>query len=158
MHPPVRPGTEPARRRLLGTAAAAAAVAFFGAGGRALAAVEDLEKAIREFGDGAGPVAGTITLSVPEIAENGNGVPVAFAVESPMTERDHVESVMILATDNPSPRVATFHFTPRSGAARAATRMRLAGTQDVVAVARLSDGTLHRASANVQVTIGGCGA
>ncbi|MFK8083641.1 MAG: thiosulfate oxidation carrier protein SoxY [Granulosicoccus sp.] len=60
----------------------------------------------------------------------------SFNVDSPMTEDDHVVSVMLLASDNPSPEVATFHFTPASGIAKASTRMRLAKTQDVVAVAK----------------------
>jgi len=148
---------QPGRRRLLGTAAATAVVAFFGTSGRSFAAMEDVEKAIGEFGSGAEAVDGMITLTTPEIAENGNSVPVAFTVESPMTEDSYVESVMILASDNPSPEVATFNFTPQSGEAKASTRMRLAKTQDVVAVAKMSDGTLHRTSANVKVTIGGCG-
>jgi len=153
----MHPSTNLGRRRLLGTAAAAATAAFFGTSGRVFAAMEDVDKAIADFGGGAEAADGTITLTTPEIAENGNSVPVAFSVESPMTEESHVESVMILAADNPSAGVATFHFTPRSGEAKASTRMRLARTQDVVAVAKMSDGSLHRASANVKVTIGGCG-
>ena len=153
----MNPTTNPARRRALGAGAAAAAALFFGATGRAFATMSDVEAAISEFGGGAEPSEGGLKLTTPEIAENGNSVPVAFTVDSPMTEDAYVESVMILATDNPSTDVATFHFTPRSGRAMASTRMRLAKTQDVVAVAKLSDGSLLRASNNVKVTIGGCG-
>jgi len=64
---------------------------------------------------------------------------------------------MILASDNPNPEVATFHFSPASGVAKASTRMRLAGTQDVYAVAKTSTGKLYKVSNNVKVTIGGCG-
>ena len=146
------------RRRLLGASAGTAAAAFFGLSGRAFASVEEVERAIADFAGGARPEeGGPLSLSTPEIAENGNSVPISFSVESPMSEEDHVEAVMILATDNPSARVATFHFTPMSGAARASTRMRLARTQDVVAIARTSTGRLYRTGNNVKVTIGGCG-
>ena len=146
------------RRQWLGASASLAAAAFFGTAGRAFANVEDVEKAIAEFGGGTSvEEGGPLTLNTPEIAENGNSVPVSFTVDSPMSADDHVESVMILAADNPSPGVATFHFTPASGAAEASTRMRLAQTQDVVAVAKTSTGKLYRVANNVKVTIGGCG-
>jgi len=100
---------------------------------------------------------GRIKLELPQIAENGNTVPLAFEVESPMSEADHVQAVYVFADGNPNPEVATFHFTPMNGRARAATRMRLAKTQNVVAVAQMSDGALYMASSQVKVTIGGCG-
>ena len=145
------------RRKLLGTSAAIAVAAFFGSTGRAFATIEDVEKAISEFGGGATAEEGVITLTAPEIAENGNSVPISVAVESAMTDDDYVESVLILAVDNPTAKVATFHFTPASGKAVGSTRMRLAQTQDVVAVAKMSDGTLYKDTRNVKVTIGGCG-
>ena len=146
------------RRALLCSGAAAAATAFFGVSGRALASMEDVDKMIAEFGDGAvSEEAGPLQLTTPEIAENGNSVPVSFAVDSPMTDDEYVVSVMIMASDNPSPDVATFHFTPASGLAKASTRMRLARTQDVVAVAKTNSGQLFKVSNNVKVTIGGCG-
>lgn len=146
------------RRTLLCSSAAAAATAFFGLAGRAVASVEDVEKLITEFaGGGTIESGGALQLKTPEIAENGNSVPVSFSVDSPMSEEDYVESVMIMASDNPSPDVATFHFTPDSGIAKASTRMRLARTQDVFAVARTSTGKLFKVSNNVKVTIGGCG-
>ena len=147
------------RRKLLGASASAAVAAFFGtAAGRAFATVEDVEKAIAEFGGGTAPEeGGPLALTTPEIAENGNSVPISFSVDSPMSADDHVESVMILAAENPSAGVATFHFTPASGAAKASTRMRLAKTQDVVAVAKTSTGELYRVANEVKVTIGGCG-
>jgi sulfur-oxidizing protein SoxY len=144
-------------RRTLLTASAAAAVASFFGTGRAFATVEDVTKAIEEFTGGAEVSEGALTLTTPEIAENGNSVPVSVLVESPMTEDDYVESVMILAEENPLPDVATFHFTPMSGEAKASTRMRLAKTQNVLAVAKMSNGSLYKASNNVKVTIGGCG-
>ncbi len=145
------------RRRLLGAGAGAAAALFLGTTGRAFATMEDVDAAIAEFGGGSEASEGALKLTAPEIAENGNSVPISFTVDSPMTEDEYVESVMILASDNPSAEVATFHFTPKSGTAMASTRMRLAKTQDIVAVAKLSDGSLLRASSNVKVTIGGCG-
>ena len=143
------------RRTFLTGSAAAAVASFFG--GQAFATVEDVNKAIAEFSGGAEPGEGLITLTTPEIAENGNSVPVSVLVDSPMTEDDHVQSVMILAEDNPLPNVATFHFSSMSGEAKASTRMRLAKTQNVVAVAKMSNGDVYKVSNNVKVTIGGCG-
>jgi len=142
--------------KTLGLSAGLAVSAFIGSS-RAFASAEDVQKAIDEFAGGKAPAEGTITLTTPEIAENGNSVPVSFVVESPMTEDNYVESVLILATANPTPRVATFHFTPASGEAEASTRMRLAKTQDVVAIAKMSNGDVFTATNNIKVTIGGCG-
>ena len=146
------------RRRALGAGAAAAAALFLGTAGRALATVEELEAAIEAFGGGTAPDGDGLTLSIPEVAENGHSVPVSIAVESPMTERDHVRAIVLLAPGNPNVEVAAFGFTPMSGEARVTTRMRLARTQEVVALARLADGRLLRASTEVRVVIGGCGA
>ena len=100
---------------------------------------------------------GRITLELPQIAENGNTVPITVEVDSPMTDADYVKSVHIFAEGNPLPNVASFHFTTGSGMAKASTRMRLAKTQNVVAVAEMSDGSVFQASTEVKVTIGGCG-
>jgi sulfur-oxidizing protein SoxY len=107
---------------------------------------------------GDGPIRdGRITLDVPEIAENGNTVPVAFEVDSPMTAEDYVKAVHVLAVGNPAPEVASFGFTPMNGVAAASTRIRLARTQNVVVLAEMSDGSVYRAQSEVKVTIGGCG-
>lgn len=107
---------------------------------------------------GGKPMAeGKIRLDVPEIAENGLVVPVNVEIESPMTEADYVKAVHVFAEGNPQPGVVSYQFTPACGKASAATRMRLAQTQDVICVAEMSDGALHMAKANVKVTIGGCG-
>ncbi len=145
------------RRTLLSASATAALTAFFGSG-RVFAEAADVAKVIEEYTDGteAGE-GGPLTLTTPEIAENGNSVPVSVLVESPMTDDDYVESVILLAEGNPLPEVATFNFTPMSGEAKASTRMRLAQTQNVVALAKLSNGEIFKASNNVKVTIGGCG-
>lgn len=99
---------------------------------------------------------GRIKLQLPQIAENGNTVPLSFAVESPMTAEDYVKSVHLFAEDNPLPGVATFNFTPRSGKAEASTRIRLAKTQNVIAVAEMSDGSVYIAKNLMKVTMGGC--
>ena len=100
---------------------------------------------------------GRITLELPQIAENGNTVPIGFEVESPMTDSDYVKAVHIFAEKNPSPEVATFRFTPANGKAKVSTRMRLLKSQNIVAVAEMSDGSVYMVKKAVKVTIGGCG-
>ncbi len=114
-------------------------------------------KLIEDFTSGQTPAEGKLSLTMPEIAENGNTVPLTVKVDSPMTTADHVKEVLVVATGNPAPEVARFHFSPASGVAQADTRMRLARTQDVIALARMSDGSLQQARTTVKVTIGGCG-
>jgi sulfur-oxidizing protein SoxY len=99
-------------------------------------------------------------LDMPELAENGNTVPFTVIVDSPMTEEDNVKAVHIIATANPQPGVATFHFTLLSGKASVAGRMRLAATQDIICIAELGGtraGNFLMAKRTVKVTIGGCG-
>ncbi len=100
---------------------------------------------------------GRITLRLPPIAENGNTVPLTVAVESPMTAADYVNAVHIFADRNPTPDVASFTLTPAMGRAEVSTRIRLGQTQDVVAIAEMSDGSLFIGRQEVKVTIGGCG-
>lgn len=102
------------------------------------------------FTGGATPKEGGITLTAPEIAENGNTVPVE--VDAP-----GAVAIMLLAAGNPTPGVATFTFGPAAASQRAATRIRLATTQDVIALAKMADGSVVQAQTNVKVTIGGCG-
>lgn len=116
-----------------------------------------IEEALKRITGDAKPVEGKITLDVPEIAENGNTVPFSLSVDSPMTEQQHVKALHILAPGNPQTDVATFSFTPLSGKAAVTSRMRLAKSQDVYAVAALSDGTFLLAKRMIKVTIGGCG-
>lgn len=116
-----------------------------------------VEERIAEFTGGAEAATGTIELKAPEIAENGNTVPISVSVESPMTADNYVSEVMILATGNPLPGVATFKFSPMSGSATASTRIRLAKTQDLIALAKMSDGSVFSDTKSVKVTIGGCG-
>jgi sulfur-oxidizing protein SoxY len=143
------------RRQVLAIGAGAASVAAFGAS-EALAK-NDADEVIQKFTGGKTPAAGKVKLDLPEIAENGNTVPMTVMVESPMTDASHVTDVLIVADGNPRSGVVTFHFSPASGAAEANTRIRLATTQNIVAVAKMNDGSFFTASKQVKVTIGGCG-
>ncbi|MGX0978690.1 sulfur-oxidizing protein SoxY [Roseovarius sp. MBR-51] len=125
----------------------AGAFVAFGLPMRATAAAEDR---IAEFTGGAAMGDSGITLTAPEIAENGNTVPIEVAAPGAV-------EILVLATGNPTPGVATFKFGPLAASQTASTRIRLAGTQDVVAIAKMSDGSFAKASSNVKVTIGGCG-
>ncbi len=122
----------------------------------AAATPEALATALREtFGDR--PITpGRIKLDLPRLAENGNIVPVTITVASPMTEQDYVQSIHLFAQSNPLPRILDVELGPHNGQARVATRIRLAVSQQVYAVAVMSDGTLWSTAADVEVTVGGC--
>jgi sulfur-oxidizing protein SoxY len=98
-----------------------------------------------------------LQMELQEIAENGNMVPFALSVESPMTEASHVKAIHLISTANPQAVVGSFFFTPQSGKASVSGRMRLARTQDVIAIAAMSEGEFLLARRTVKVTIGGCG-
>jgi sulfur-oxidizing protein SoxY len=123
----------------------------------AYATPADVEKAIADFSAGKAPAESSVGLDLPEAADNGASVPLTVTIESPMGPESYVQSVMIGAEHNPYPVVATFHFTPLSGRATVTTRIRLAETQTVTAVAKLNDGTIFIARKTVEVTVGGCG-
>lgn len=108
---------------------------------------------------GGKPVAPSakVTLSAPEIAENGAVVPVKVTVESPMSATDYVKAIHVLASKNNNSRCANVYLTPANGEASFGTRIKLGSTQDVVAIAEMSNGTFLSAKQNVKVTIGGCG-
>lgn len=144
------------RREVLRTGSLAALAAVL-APHMSLADTKEVEAALKKlYGDKA-MAAGKITLDLPQIAENGLVVPVGVSVESPMTSADFVKSVHVFADGNPLPNVVSFHFTPEAGRASAATRMRLAKTQNIICVAEMSNGALFTAKQEVKVTIGGCG-
>jgi sulfur-oxidizing protein SoxY len=105
----------------------------------------------------ARPIEGKISVDLPETADNGNFVPITIAVDSPMTEADHVKAIHILSTANPHAHVATFHLSPVNAVARVQSRMRLAKTQDVIVLAELSGGDTLVSTTRVKVLIGGCG-
>ncbi len=148
----------PRRGVLKLTAGAAAALAGLGYLPKgALADKAKLDEAIMKRVRKAPQASNKVILDVPQIAENGNTVPVSFEVDSPMTDGDYIKDVHVFADGNPNPDVASFRFTPASGQASASTRIRLAKTQNIVAVAETSKGEVLIAQAPVKVTIGGCG-
>ncbi|HZP86198.1 MAG TPA: thiosulfate oxidation carrier protein SoxY [Burkholderiales bacterium] len=123
----------------------------------ARATPEELAKVLRElFGDN--PVTtGKVKLELPKLAENGAVVPVTVVVDSPMSEQDHVKSVHLFAEKNPQPRIVDVYLTPYSGRARVASRIRIADSQHILAVAALSDGSLWSTAVQVEITVAGCG-
>jgi sulfur-oxidizing protein SoxY len=143
------------RRQVMAVGAGVLATAALGvAPAQAANNAQDLIKA---FTGGKQATEGKVKLDLPEIAENGNTVPMTVTVESPMSEQSHATEVLVLADGNPNAGVATFHFSPASGVAEANTRIRLATTQNIIAIARMNDGSFAMASKQVKVTIGGCG-
>lgn len=142
-----------ARRRLL----------KFGIGIGALAALRParalapgLEAALAEFSGGAPLTAGRVRLEIALLIENGNAVPVTVNVESPMTAADHVRRIALFNERNPQRDVAVFTLGARAGRASVSTRIRLATSQRLVAVAQMSDGTYWQDGADVIVTLAAC--
>lgn len=145
------------RREALTIGVGALAVATLGTWALPAWAANDAQDLIKKFTGGKAPAEGRVKLDVPEIAENGNTVPMTVSVDSPMSEQSYVSEVMVVADGNPRAGIATFRFSPASGVAEASTRIRLARTQNVIAVAKMNDGSLFTATKQVKVTIGGCG-
>jgi sulfur-oxidizing protein SoxY len=119
-------------------------------------AANDYAEQIRAFTGGRTPLEGRMKLELPELAENGNTVPLSVAVDGPLADGAHVQEILVVAPANPNARVIRFRFSAAS-VPEASTRIRLAETQDVIAVAKLGDGTFLSASRQIKVTIGGCG-
>jgi sulfur-oxidizing protein SoxY len=115
-----------------------------------------LAAAIRSFTGDAPVTEGRVKLEIAPLVENGNAVPVKIEVDSPMTAEAHVRRIAMLTEKNPQPDVAVFHLGPRAGRPQVATRIRLATSQVVVALAELSDGSFAIGRANVVVTIAAC--
>lgn len=145
------------RRAALVLSAAGAALTIVGWGESASAAAKEAADEIAKFTGGKTPVPGKISIELPEIAENGNTVPLAVSVDAPMTAENYVSEILVVSEGNPNPGVVTFHFSPMSGKAEAATRIRLAATQNIVVVAKTSKGEFFTGQKQVKVTIGGCG-
>jgi sulfur-oxidizing protein SoxY len=99
---------------------------------------------------------GRVTVSTPRLADNGHSVPLTVSVTSPMTAADHVRTITLLSERNPRPIMATYHLGPRAGRALVATRVRLNGSQRVLVIAELSDGSFWSGSAEVEVTESAC--
>jgi sulfur-oxidizing protein SoxY len=146
-------GQSPSRRRILLVAAGVGFASFIPKAGATEAAMVE---AIRGLIGESEPQQGKVKLELPPIVENGNTVPLAVSVDNPMTEADHVESIHIFNQKNPQPYVAAFKLGSRTGNARVATRIRLADSQRVVAIARLSDGSYWSDSVDVIVTLAAC--
>ena len=115
-----------------------------------------LEDALRKVVGNAQVHRGRVKLELPPLIDNGNSVPLSVAVESPMTGADHVKAIHVFTEKNPLPDVVSVYLGPRAGRARIATRLRLADTQTVVAIAQLSDGSFWSDSAEVVVTLSAC--
>ena len=143
------------RRKIL--ASALGALGLLGSS-KVFSTVEEVEFAIESIVGDSDVTQGAVILTVPEIAENGHSVSLRVSADSYTTDNTYVESIAVFADGNPNPEVITFNFSENSGEAFVATRMRLAQTQNVIAVAKLSDGSFFSDSKFVNVTIGGCGA
>jgi sulfur-oxidizing protein SoxY len=115
-----------------------------------------LNTAIRNVVGEAQVLAGKVKIDIPPLVENGNTVPMMVSVTSPMTETDHVKSIHVFNEKNPLPNIGNFYIGPSAGRAQISTRIRLADSQKVVAIARLSDDSFWSASADVIVTLAAC--
>jgi sulfur-oxidizing protein SoxY len=143
------------RRRFLASVAGVALLPA-AAAARAQTAVESIVPAIKEVTRGSPVRRGKVRLGIPRLAENGNSVPLRVTVQSPMTATDHVRDIYLFSEANPRPVIAGFHLGPRAGRAEINTRVRLAGSQRLVAVARLADGSFWSDTAEVTVTLTAC--
>lgn len=121
------------------------------------ATAEDLAVVLKAVFGARVMTPGKVTLELPKLAENGAVVPVTVSVDSPMTQQDHVRSIHLFAEKNPQPRVLDVQLGPWSGRARVASRIRIADSQQILAVAMLSDESLWSAAVHVEVTVAGCG-
>jgi sulfur-oxidizing protein SoxY len=117
---------------------------------------EDADEAIQKITGNAKIQEGRVTLTIPPLIENGNLVVLKVSVESPMTANDYVKAIHVIAEGNPLPNIFTAYLTPRSGAANITTRVRLADSQRVWAVAQMSNGSFWQGSAETLVTLSAC--
>ena len=115
-----------------------------------------LAAAIRNVVGEAAVQAGKVKLEIPPLVENGNTVPMTVSVASPMTPDDYVRSIHVFNEKNPQPNIGNFYLGPRAGRAQVSTRIRLADSQKIVAIAHLADGSFWSVSADVVVTLAAC--
>jgi sulfur-oxidizing protein SoxY len=120
------------------------------------ATAQELTAAVQAFTGGVAPRAGRVTLDVAPLVENGNTVPMTVTVDSPMSAADHVISIAVFNERNPQREVANFFLGPRAGRAAVSSRIRLATSQQLVAVAKMSDGTHWSHTIDVVVTLAAC--
>ena len=145
------------RRDALALGASGAALTLIGLGECASADAKEAADQIASFTGGKTAENGKVSIELPEIAENGNTVPLSVSVDAPMAANNYVSEILVVADGNPNPGVATFHFSPLSGKAEASTSIRLAATQNIIVVAKTSKGEFFTNQKLVKVTIGGCG-
>ena len=143
-------GARPTRRIFLAGAASLMIVRPAAATPQAMAA------AIRQVAGEAEIKPGKIKLDLPPLVENGNSVATTVKVESPMTATDYVKAIHIFTEKNPQPNVISVKLGPRSGKAEFQTRIRLADTQQVVAICEMSDGTFWSDKVDVILTLSAC--
>ncbi|MBL6929477.1 MAG: thiosulfate oxidation carrier protein SoxY [Rhodospirillales bacterium] len=152
--------TKISRRRILSAAGGAIALATIGAPlSDALANPKDAKKKLAEITGGAKAKKGRVHVELPALSDQGPLVPIGITVDSPMTDDDYVSEVHIIATRNTSPDVAVFHFTPLSGRAEVATRIRVRESQIVTVAAKMNDGSVYVGKARSRIVggAGGCG-
>ena len=137
-------------------AAALPAVAQSPSGAQKFQPVQDIQPLVAQVTGGAVVETGGIEIELPQIAENGNSVPLRIKVASPMTQADHVTAIHLFAERNPRPNVATFHLGPLAGRAEISTRVRLAGTQKLTVLAVFNNNRFRQAQADVLVTSAAC--
>ena len=116
----------------------------------------DADQAIQKITGGAVIREGKVTLTIPPLVENGNLVVLKVSVDSPMTANDYVKTIHVIAEGNPLPNIFTVYLTPRSGTANITTRVRLADSQTVWAIAQMSNGSFWKGSAETLVTLSAC--
>jgi sulfur-oxidizing protein SoxY len=152
-----KPGNS-TRRRFLGLAGSAAAISVVPivTVRPAAATPETMAAAIRNVVGTATVRTGKVKLDVPPLVENGNTVPMTVSVASPMTADDHVKSIHVFNEKNPQPNVGNFYLGPEAGRAQISTRIRLADSQKIIAIARLSDDSFWSVNADVVVTLAAC--
>jgi sulfur-oxidizing protein SoxY len=140
------------RRQILGSGAGLAGLAFCGAAKASPAA----DAAIEAITKGAQVLRGRVKLDIPPIAENGFSVFTTVSADSPMTNADYVKAIHLVSEKNPVARIASFYFTPGIGEAKVSTNIRLSASQNVTAIAVMSDGSLWSDEKSVVVTIAAC--
>jgi sulfur-oxidizing protein SoxY len=145
---------ESTRRDFLALAGGAAVLAITLRPAEATPAM--LASAIRNVVGTAAVKTGKVKLDIPPLVENGNTVPMTVSVAHPMAPEDHVRSIHVFNEKNPQPNIGNFYLGPQSGRAQVSTRIRLADSQKIVAIAKLSDGTFWSASVEVVVTLAAC--
>jgi sulfur-oxidizing protein SoxY len=144
------------RREFMKIGAAAAAGTALGARAQGLQAAQDITPLLEKITGGKPIEKKDVEIEIPQLAENGNSVPLHMRVASPMKPDDHVTALHVFAERNPRPHVATFHLAPGLGRAEITTRIRLAGTQNVTVLAALSGDRFRMAQAPVLVTASAC--